>query len=72
MSERKIGFYFASDANKSNHDYTVFVTTNGRMVTLGARYECSAPNVNYEIVMDADDLQAFGQLCIDLAKQIGT
>jgi hypothetical protein len=71
MSEQKVGFYFSCDADGSPNDHTIYVEQrNEGTVTLGARYKNSEPNHLYEIEMDADDLQAFGQMCLALAQQM--
>ena len=71
MSEQKAGFYFSCDADGSAHDHTAYAEQrNEGTVTLGARYKNSDPNHLYEIEMDADDLYAFGQMCIALAQQM--
>lgn len=72
MSEQLLGFYFSCNADKSAHDKTIFVDAVDRsMVRLGARYKNCEPNSLYEIEMDVEDLQKFGQMCIDVAKQMG-
>lgn len=71
MSEQKVGFYFSCNADKSAHDHTVYVTQgNGNYVVLGARYKNSEASSLYEMMMDPEDLLAFGQMCINLATAL--
>lgn len=71
MSEQLMGLYFSCNADKSAHDYTIYVEgISASTVKIGARYKNSERNSLYEIEMDADDLQRFGDLCTFLSKQI--
>lgn len=71
VSEQKAGFYFSCNADLSAHDYTIFVEQRKEdTVTIGARNKNSEPNSLYEMEMDAEDLYAFGQMCIGLPNQV--
>lgn len=71
VSEQKVGLYFSCNANKLAHDHAIYIDAIDRAtVVLGARYKNSERNHLYEMHMDKDDLQRFGQMCIDLAKSM--
>jgi hypothetical protein len=70
MSTQLITVLFSCNADASANDYTVSLEQriDSNTVLLGARYKSSQPNRLYQIEMDADDLQAFGELCIAVAR----
>lgn len=69
MSDQLSGFYFSCDADRSTHDYAVYVQSRDSLtVSVGARYKNAEEESLYQIMMDADDLAIFGQMCIDFAK----
>ena len=73
MSNQLAGFYFSCTADKSANDYTIYVEEvprDGQTVKLAARYKNSEPNNLYEMILDADDLEAFGQKCLDHARHM--
>lgn len=72
MSEQRAGFYFSCNADKSAHDYTIYVDATGfdNVVNVGARYKNAERSGVHEIMMDVEDLERFGQMCIDLARQM--
>jgi hypothetical protein len=68
-----LGFYFSCNADKSANSQTIYVDRLSRTnVVLGARYKNCERNHLYEMEMDAEDLQKFGEMCIDLARQISS
>jgi hypothetical protein len=71
MSNQLFGFYFTGDADKSTHDRTIFVDVarNGNAV-IEARYKNAEHNTLYTIELDHEDLECFGAMCINLAKQM--
>lgn len=68
MSEQLIGFYFSCNEDKSAHDKTIYVEGGLHQVAIGARYKNAERNSLYEITMDAHDLLAFGNMCINHAR----
>lgn len=71
MSNQFYGFYFTGNADRSAHDYGMHVDLNKEgNVVVGARYHSSARNTLFEMEMDAEDLLTFGQMCVDLARQM--
>ncbi len=73
MSSKKYGFYFSSDADQSPHDFTIYVQSSNDIeetVILAARYKNAERNHIYEMMLTADDLELFGQMCIDLSERM--
>lgn len=72
MSNQNFGFYFSCNADRTANDYTIYVESSddGETVKLGARYKSSQPNTLYEILMDSEDLEVFGHMCLSLSSRM--
>lgn len=69
MCEQLFGCYFSSNADRTANDYTIYLAMAQRgIVTMSIRYKNAEPKSLYEIDLDAEDLQTFGQMCLDLSK----
>jgi len=70
MSEFFLGAYFSCNADKSAHDYTTYIEVHGDTAKLAPRYKNAESNSLYEMEFDADDLQKFGEILIDISKRM--
>lgn len=70
MSEQAVGGYFTCNADKSAHDFTIYLIgkPGEDTVTLAPRYKNAESNHLYEQIMDANDLRSFGEFCISIAN----
>lgn len=58
---------------KGANDRFLFAEYHGNgLITLGARYENAAPDTNYQVVVNGDDLYNIGKMLIGMSEIIDT